>query len=63
KMNQELDKLALAALNITSFGLVDKNKGKEKLKEFISNSGYPASFIKKALEIAIKMNPLLDYLH
>lgn len=63
KISQELDKLALAALTITSFGLVDKNKGKEKLKEFVSSSGYTASFIKKALELAIKMNPLLDYLH
>ncbi len=62
KMSQELNKLALAALTITSFGLVDKNEGKEKLKEYISNSGYPASFIKKALELATKMNPLIDYL-
>ncbi len=62
KMSQELDKLALAALTITSFGLVDKNKGKEKLKEFTSNSGYPASFIKKAFELAIKLNPLIDCL-
>ncbi len=62
KMSQELDKLALAALTITSFGLIGKNKGKEKLKAFISSSEYPASFIKKALELAIKMNPLLDYL-
>ncbi|MCK4895936.1 MAG: hypothetical protein KAS47_03955, partial [Candidatus Heimdallarchaeota archaeon] len=62
KMSQELKKLALAALTISSFSLVDKNKGKEKLKEFTSNSGYPASFIKKALELAIKMNPLLGYL-
>jgi len=62
KMSQELDKLALAALTITSFSLMNKNKGKEKLKEFTSNSGYPANFIKKALELAIKMNPLLDYL-
>ena len=59
---QELEKLALAALNITSFSLVDKDKGRVKLKEFSTNSGYPASFLKKALELATKMNPLLDYL-
>ncbi len=62
KMSQELDKLAYAALTITSFSLVAKKKGKEKLKEFASNSGYPAGLIKKALELAIKMNPLLAYL-
>ncbi|MHA1346474.1 MAG: hypothetical protein ACTSVO_01225 [Candidatus Heimdallarchaeaceae archaeon] len=62
KIVQELEKLALAALTITSFCLVDKKQGKEKLKEFTSKSEYPVDFMKKALELAIKMNPLLDYL-
>jgi hypothetical protein len=62
KILNELEKIVSAAIHITSFGLVDKEQGIQKLKEFGSQSNLPTSVFKKAIQLAVRINPLLDYL-
>jgi len=62
KIELELEKLVSFSLELTTISLVDENKGKAKLKELNSKSGYSNSFVRKALELAVKRNILLDYL-
>ncbi len=62
KIALDLEKLVALSLDMTSISLVDEVKGKQKLKEISSQSGYSSTFIKKALEMAVRRNPLLDYL-
>ncbi len=52
----ELRKLVSMAFIITSFSLQEKDEGKFLLQEFTKNAPFPASFIKKALELSEKCN-------
>ena len=62
KIALELEKIVSFSMDLTTISLVEENKGKQKYKEISSNSGYSNSFIRKALELAVKRNFLLDYL-
>jgi hypothetical protein len=58
----ELEVLVASAVHITSFGLLNKDKGKERLKEFFTNTQLNTNLQKKVVELAVKINPLLDHL-
>ncbi|MHA1200815.1 MAG: hypothetical protein ACTSQF_15975, partial [Candidatus Heimdallarchaeaceae archaeon] len=62
KIALELEKIVSLSLDLTSISLVDEIKGKRKLKQMNSKSNYSSSFFKKALEMAVRRNILLDYL-
>jgi hypothetical protein len=62
KIVHDLEKLVNLALNLTSLALFDKEKAKAKFKSLSSSGGYSANFFKKAMELAVKRNPLIDYL-
>ena len=62
KILNELEKITAASIQITSFGLVDKEQGIQKLKEFANQSNLPTNVFKKATQLAVRINPLLDYL-
>ncbi len=62
KIVYDLEKLVNLALELTSLALFDKEQAKSKFKKLSSSGEYTASFFKKALELAIKRNPLIAYL-
>ncbi|MCE7741479.1 MAG: hypothetical protein GOP50_03385 [Candidatus Heimdallarchaeota archaeon] len=62
KIALELENIVSLSLDLTSISLVDETKGRIKLKELSSKSGYSSSFVRKALEMTVKRNMLLDYL-
>jgi len=62
KILNELEKVVSAAIHITSFGLVDKEQGMQKLKEYANQSNLPTSVFRKATLLAIRINPLLEHL-
>ncbi len=62
KIVHDLEKLVNLSLELTSLALFDKEKAKSKLKGLSSASGNVASFFKKAVVLAVNINPLIDYL-
>lgn len=55
----ELRKLVSMSYIITSFSLYDKEQAEVLFKNLFEHSGFPASFVNKATELALKRNPLL----
>ena len=55
----ELRKLVSMSYIITSFSLYDKEQAEIMFKNLFEHSGFPASFVNKATELALKRNPLL----
>ncbi|MCE7749096.1 MAG: hypothetical protein GPJ51_11905 [Candidatus Heimdallarchaeota archaeon] len=55
----ELRKLVSMAYIITSFSLYDKEQSEMLFRNLFQHSGFPASFVNKATELALKRNPLL----
>ncbi len=55
----ELRKLVSMSYIITSFSLYDKEQAEVLFKNLLEHSGFPASFVNKATELALKRNPLL----
>ncbi len=55
----ELRKLVSMSYIITSFSLYDKEQSEMLFKNLFQHSGFPASFVNKATELALKRNPLL----
>ncbi len=55
----ELRKLVSMSYIITSFSLYDKEQSERLFRKLFQHSGFPASFVNKATELALKRNPLL----
>ncbi|MCE7740283.1 MAG: hypothetical protein KAU62_14565 [Candidatus Heimdallarchaeota archaeon] len=55
----ELRKLVSMSYIITSFSLYDKEQTEMLFRNLFQHSGFPASFVNKATELALKRNPLL----
>jgi len=55
----ELRKLVSMSYIITSFSLYDKEQSEMLFRNLFQHSGFPASFVNKATELALKRNPLL----
>ncbi|MHA1217266.1 MAG: hypothetical protein ACTSSN_10755 [Candidatus Heimdallarchaeaceae archaeon] len=62
KIVNDLEKLVELTIDLTALALLDKEEAKTKLKNISSSTGYATSFFRKALELAVKRNSLLDYL-
>ncbi len=62
KMSNELEQIASAAVNVTSFALVDKKQGFNKMKGYSNEAGLSAGVVQKILDLAVKINPLLEHL-
>ncbi len=62
KIVYDLEKLVDLTLDLTALALLDKEKAKARLKDISSSKDYASSFFRKALELAVQRNPLLDYL-
>ncbi len=58
----ELRKLVSMAYILTSFALQGKEEGKSQLQEFIQYTPFPASFIKKAIELSERCNFIVEHL-
>ncbi len=63
KIVHDLEKLVDLTLDLTALALLDKEEAKTRLKDISSSKDYVTSFFRKAVELAVKRNPLLDYLH
>ncbi|MHA1200009.1 MAG: hypothetical protein ACTSQF_11830, partial [Candidatus Heimdallarchaeaceae archaeon] len=59
KMFNELRKLVSMSYIITSFSLYSKEQAEPLFGNLFELSGFPTSFVDKAIELAIKRNPLL----
>ena len=55
----ELRKLVSMSYIITSFSLYNKEQSEMLFRNLFQHSGFPASFVNKATELALKRNPLL----
>ena len=55
----ELKKLVSMSYIITSFSLYPKEQTEPLFKNLFEHSGFPTSFVDKAIELALKRNPLL----
>ena len=62
KIVYDLEKLVDLTLDLTALALLDKEKAKARLKDISSSKDYASSFFRKALELAVQRNSLLDYL-
>ncbi|MCG3226309.1 MAG: hypothetical protein H7645_05260 [Candidatus Heimdallarchaeota archaeon] len=62
KIANELEQITSAAMHFTSFALVDKKQGFERMKTYSNESKLSSSVIQKIIDLAIKINPLLEYL-
>ncbi|MHA1954426.1 MAG: hypothetical protein ACW96U_10830 [Candidatus Heimdallarchaeaceae archaeon] len=58
----ELRKLVSMSFIITSFALQGKEEAKSNLLNFIQHAPFPESFIKKAIELAVKCNFIVKHL-
>ena len=58
----ELEKITTSAMHLTSFALVDKKQGFERMKAYSNDSNLSTSVIQKAIDLAIRINPLLEHL-
>lgn len=58
----ELRKLVSMSFIITSFALQRKEEAQSNLLKFIQHAPFPESFIKKAIELAVKCNFIVEYL-
>ncbi len=59
KIFNELRKLVSMSYIITSFSLYTKEQAEPLFSNLFEHSGFPSSFVDKAIELAIKRNPLL----
>ncbi|MCE7741477.1 MAG: hypothetical protein GOP50_03375 [Candidatus Heimdallarchaeota archaeon] len=59
KIFNELRKLVSMSYIITSFSLYSKEQAEPLFGNLFEHSGFPSSFVDKAIELAIKRNPLL----
>ena len=58
----ELRKLVSMSYIITSFSLYNKEQAETLFENLFEHSGFPSSFVNKAIDLAIKRNPLLQKL-
>ena len=59
QLYNELRKLVSMSYIITSFSLYTKEQAEPLFSDLFENSGFPRSFVDKAIELALKRNPLL----
>ena len=62
KLSNELEKISTSAMLLTSFALVDKKQGFEKMKAYSNETNLSTSVVQKIIDLAVRINPLLEHL-